>query len=116
MRLRIVCLVAALVLGVTGCATVKTLQATGGSRADGVVDLSYEYGMFEQPIVDQNQALLTATGRCQAWGYSGAEPFGGTKSVCQQSSGSGGCLRFLVTVAYQCTGQIGNSEDRRDLP
>ena len=88
----------------TGCASVKTLQATGGSRADGTVELSYEYGMFEKPQVQWDQGLVTATERCKAWGYQGAEAFGGTTSECQAYNGYGNCVRWLVTVKYQCIG------------
>ncbi|MCE5233824.1 MAG: YecR-like lipofamily protein [Xanthomonadaceae bacterium] len=87
-----------------GCTTVKTLQATGGSRADGVVELSFEYGMFEKPQVQWAQGAATARDRCRAWGYSSAEPFGGTVSTCQAHDGYGGCVRTLVTAKYQCTG------------
>jgi hypothetical protein len=67
----------------TGCATVKTLEATGGSRSDGTVELSYEYGGFETPQVQWQQGLFTARERCAAWGYSDAEAFGGQKETCQ---------------------------------
>jgi hypothetical protein len=87
-----------------GCATPEVMQATGGSRADGTVDLSYEYGIFQQPIVDMNAAIVTATNRCQAWGYTAAEPFGGQINHCNQMNGYGQCLDMLVTVKYQCTG------------
>jgi|TARA_B100002003_G_C13653215_1_gene332222 uncharacterized protein YceK len=87
-----------------GCASVKTLQATGGSRADGTVELSYTYGMFEKPQVQWDQGLITATERCKAWGYQGAEAFGGTTSECQSYNGYGNCVRWLVTVKYQCIG------------
>jgi hypothetical protein len=93
----------AAILVVAGCATEKTLEATGGSRADGTVNLAYEYGLFEVPKINTEQALITARQRCHAWGYSDAEPFGGRKTECEQPSNSG-CLRFLVTVTYQCTG------------
>ena len=88
---------------VNGCATQKALTATGGSRSDGTVKLSFEYGPLEAPQVDQNQGLAVAKQRCAAWGYTGAEPFGGTTRSCNLPSGSG-CQRYLVTVEYQCTG------------
>jgi hypothetical protein len=86
-----------------GCATVKTWQATGGSRSDGTVRLSYEYGMFESPTLTDNGVRI-ATDRCKVWGYSGAEPFGGQTQVCNQFSSSG-CMTWLVTKEFQCTGQ-----------
>lgn len=99
-------LILSMALIVTGCATTKTLQATGGSRADGIVELSYEYGIFENPQPQWNDALVTAQQRCQSWGYSNAQPFGGSKSLCQAFNGYGNCLRYFVTVPYQCTDPI----------
>jgi hypothetical protein len=96
-------LVATLLLafGVAGCASVKVLEATGGSRSDGTVELSYEYGSLEAPQVQYEQGLVTARERCAAWGYSDAEAFGGQKETCQLP-GTYRCLRFFVTVTYQC--------------
>lgn len=86
-----------------GCAVQKELIATGGSRADGVVELSYEIGEFQKPEFTSGQGLATATERCLSWGYPGAEPFGGERRECQYSS-QYGCHQWLVTVPYQCTG------------
>src|SRR5690606_5187185 len=94
----------ALVLGLSGCAVQKTLVPTGGSRADGTIELSYAFGMFETPKVDLAQGAQAASQRCKAWGYSDAEPFGGQKSTCQAFNGYGNCIRTLVTVEYQCIG------------
>jgi len=80
--------------------------ATGGSRADGTVRLSYEVGMFEQAVVDEAQGLQLARQRCATWGYTGAEAFGGTTSQCTSMSTSG-CSVTLVTKEYQCTGTGG---------
>src|SRR5438309_1804029 len=93
-------LVAVLYLG--ACAATKDFAATGGSRADGTVDLSYEYGLFQVPHEDQVQGGTLATSKCAAWGYSGAEPFGGETRICSVPTNSG-CARFLVTRKYQCT-------------
>jgi len=93
-----------LVLSVTGCTVQKTLVPTGGSRADGTVEMSYDFRMFETPQVDYSQGASTARQRCAAWGYSDAAPFGGQKSACQQFNGYGNCVHTLVTVQYQCTG------------
>jgi hypothetical protein len=90
-------------LFVSACATEKTLVPTGGSRSDGTVTLSYEYGMFEVPHVDLARGTTAATARCKAWGYSGAEPFGGQTTKCQVVNGYGNCLQTLVMVTYQCT-------------
>jgi len=85
----------------SGCSTTKILEATGGSKSDGIVELSYQYGSFEKPVVDWNAGLVTATQRCLAWGYKGAEPFGGTVSECQVHTDYG-CNSWFVTVKYQC--------------
>jgi len=76
---------------------------TGGSRAGGTVQLSFEYGMFEKPQVDVAKATSLASNRCAAWGYSGAQPFGGQMNRCEQMS-QYGCSLMMVTVTFQCTG------------
>lgn len=87
----------------TGCAVEKQLIPTGGSRADGTVKLSFEYGAFEVPKLDTTQALTLAQQRCSAWGYTGADPFGGGIKRCTFGNAYG-CNRWLVTYEYQCTG------------
>ena len=93
----------ALMLLTTGCATQKELIATGGSRADGTVKLSFEYGLFESPKLNTEQGLNVASQRCLAWGYTKAEPFGGYTSNCVNPSRNG-CTRWMVTIEYQCIG------------
>jgi YecR-like lipoprotein len=90
------------VVMLTGCATQKVMQATGGSKADATVDLSYSYGLFEKPVVDMESALMTAKQRCASWGYSSAEPFGGQINDCQSYDKYNNCTITLVTVTYQC--------------
>jgi hypothetical protein len=89
---------------ISGCATEETLVPTGGSRADGTVQLSYEYGLFQKPVVDMTQATQAAANSCATWGYTGAQPFGGQFNKCEVFNGYGNCLRMLVTVNFQCTG------------
>ncbi len=96
----------AALLTLAACATAKTYTATGGSRSDGTVKLSYEVGMFEQPVVDEAQGLSVARQRCATWGYTGAEAFGGTTSQCTYMTSSG-CGTALITKEYQCTGTGG---------
>jgi hypothetical protein len=95
--------VLAVLLAVQGCAVQKQMVATGGSRADGTVKLSYEFAMFEKPVINMEQGSITAAQRCKSWGYTGAEPFGGQTKTCN-SYGGGGCNGWLVTVEFQCTG------------
>jgi hypothetical protein len=97
----------AALLTVAACATAKTYTATGGSRSDGTVRLSYEVGMLEVPTVDEAQGLSIARQRCATWGYSGAEAFGGVTSQCTAMSSSG-CMTTLITKEYQCTGTGGS--------
>jgi hypothetical protein len=85
-----------------GCATVSQMQATGGSRSDGIVKLSFEYGMFDKIHIDEAAALQTARQRCGVWGYTDADPFGGVVRQCQHYS-SLGCTHYFVTKEYQCT-------------
>ena len=91
-------------LSVSACESIKTPTPTGGSRADGTINLSYEVRMFEKPVIDWAVANNTASQRCQAWGYTKAEPFGGQQSHCQYYNGYGNCTLATVTVTYQCIG------------
>lgn len=86
-----------------GCATPKTFQAIDGSKADATVKLAYQYGLFEQPIVDWKLADTTAKKHCMAWGYKNVERFGGTQNACLSYSDSGSCLTTQVSMTYQCT-------------
>lgn len=88
----------------SGCAVQEQWAATGGSRADGTVQLAYEYGGFEKPEVDEEQGVELAASRCAAWGYPASEPFGAAMNKCEMVGGYGNCLRWLVTRSYQCVG------------
>ena len=89
-------------LTIHGCAVQKQLVPTGGSRADGTVKLSYEYGLFEAPKLDAQQGLMAARERCASWGYKNAEPFGGSTQNCIRPT-SNGCNRWFVSIEYQCS-------------
>lgn len=105
MRVFLIATVAGLAL--SGCATPVDWVATGGSRSDGVVRLSFTFGEFEIPQVNAQQGVDLATQRCKTWGFSGAEAFGGVTQQCSQWGGLGGCARWTVTKEYQCTGTPG---------
>ena len=98
-----IALAACAVMLVAGCASAKMWQATGGSRSDGVVRLSYQYGLLEQPEL-ADDGLQLAVERCKVWGYNGAEAFGGVTEQCN-NFGGGNCNSWLVTKEFQCTGQ-----------
>lgn len=85
-----------------GCTVDKNLSATGGSKSDGIVELSYELGAYEQARIDWSRAQADAVQRCQAWGYQKAEKFGGEKRQCNFPS-QYGCNQWFVTINYQCT-------------
>ena len=92
----------AILLILAGCSVDKQLAATGGSKADGTIELSYEIGAFQSAKIDWAKADSDATQRCAAWGDSSADRFGGERRQCNQPSNSG-CMGWLVTVNYQCT-------------
>jgi hypothetical protein len=90
-----------LILG--GCSVNVTPSPISGSKADGTVTLSYQYGVFQQPVVDWSTAQSQAMTRCKAWGYTNAEQFGGQNNQCLQYNGYGSCVNTQVNVTYQCT-------------
>lgn len=102
-RLSMLAAAVVVLVSMQGCATHKELVPTGGSRSDGTVKLSYEYGSFEVPKLDADQGMAVAKKRCAAWGYTDAEPFGGSTKHCANGNAYG-CNRWMVTVEYQCTG------------
>jgi hypothetical protein len=90
-------------LFLVGCSTTRVTTPTGGSRADGTVDLTYEYGGLENAQVDWSSAQSQAEEKCHGWGYAGAERFGGEKRTCMMAGGYG-CNMWQATITYQCTG------------
>ena len=102
MKFKITILSILTLITLTGCTTIKVPVAMGGSRADGVIELAYEYKAFQKPLVMWEEAEETACAKCKAWGYSGAEAFGGSKVECLQYNGYGNCVRQRVTIPYQC--------------
>jgi hypothetical protein len=91
-------------LCISACATTIVPQATGGSRADGTVTMSYEFGWLQDPEVQWGPAQNIARSRCGAWGYTDAQAFGGGQATCISYDGYGGCNRTRVDMVYQCTG------------
>jgi hypothetical protein len=49
-----------IIIFIQGCAVQKELVPTGGSRADGTVKLSYEFGLFEVQKLDAQQGMKAA--------------------------------------------------------
>jgi len=100
----IIALAAAVTL--TGCATPKNFYAVGGSRADGTIDMAYDFAQFEKPVVNHQQAQSIAKSKCGVWGYGRAESFGGQTVNCQQRDGWGNCVAGQVLIKYQCQGNL----------
>lgn len=96
---------------ISGCISTQPMnwQATGGSRADATVKLSIQYQAGIDPVLNASQAINEATRKCTAWGYTGAEAFGGVKTECSQyytNLVGSVCVGIItVTKEYQCTGQ-----------
>lgn len=89
----------------SGCAVTKEYSATGGSRSDGIMKLSYEVGQFQIPHVNEQQGLDLARKKCVGWGYSDAESLGGTTRACNEF-GLSECRTWLITKEYQCLGSL----------
>ena len=94
-------IVALALIALVGCETIKIPTAMGGSKADATVVMGYEYGAFERPVIDWDEAELEAGRVCRNWGYGRAELFGGTLSECAARN-QYGCVRWIVSVQYQC--------------
>ena len=105
------------VISILGSTEVKKdWEATGGSRADGTVKLSYEIGALQTAVLDDGRAIQTATNRCKSWGYTSAEAFGGITRQCNESDPKLGCLRWFITKEFQCTGEgndLSNQTDKK---
>lgn len=91
-------------LALSGCTTQKHWSATGGSRSDATVTLSYEVSEFEKAQLSASEAISLAKRRCKSWGYRGAEAFGGSTRSCAQFGGFNGCRTWIVSKEFQCSG------------
>ena len=94
------------VIVLSSCAVKVKTAPVGGSRADGTIRLAYEFGELEVPEVNWAEADQQAQDRCQHWGYTGAERFGGGMQQCIGSGAFGGCGRYRVSIEYQCLGDL----------
>lgn len=117
-KLMTLLLAAAFAIG-TGCApktVTKNWEASGGSKADAIVEVGFTYNpQLEKPETSDAQARAEAIKRCQAWGYEDAEPFGMFKQNCQQMDfipfAGLQCQSMLITRQYQCLGHAGISSN-----
>ena len=93
----------------SGCTTTVHPLATGGSKSDGIVEMSYEYSPYTVPEVNTNTANYRARRRCQTWGYDDVEAFDAGLTTCSQPS-FGGCNMWRVTTQYQCIHTDGENQ------
>lgn len=89
-----------------GCSgsSVATPVVTGGNRAGGTVDVTYQHGR-QSYTVNWDAARADANKRCQMWGYEGAELFPGGLSACITTD-QYGCRLWQVTNTAQCLGDL----------
>ena len=91
----------------TACAQPAHWQGVqGGSRADGVVRLTFIQPELSEETPSMAEGRAMAARACQKWGYSDAEAFGSSGS--KQCVGGPGfwtmCGKYQVTVEFQCVG------------
>jgi hypothetical protein len=123
-------LIASVVVALSGCSSIENKNkyrgdwvATDGSRADATIKLSYnyEYGLDYEDLneiqLSEQQAMELAKKRCNAWGYTGAEPFGATTTICNLMDKSS-CSLYMTTKEYQCIGQgnVTHSKETVSIP
>lgn len=95
-----------LAIVLSGCSVRKDYYAIDGSRADGTVDLAYDFKPFETAVTSLEQADSVATTKCRSWGYSSAELFGGSTQNCYSRNGFGECIAGQYIVKFQCLGNL----------
>ena len=95
-----------LLVGLAGCTVVKVPLASGGSRADAVVEFSYVEGLFEFVEVDWDALLPKAQDRCRIWGYPQAVPFESIDSECIDSDSAS----QKMTIKFQCLSEAEAAE------
>ncbi|MBR6026964.1 MAG: hypothetical protein IK065_05135 [Neisseriaceae bacterium] len=103
LNIKTICLITAVLLSQTACNTIPTWAAIGGSRADGTVKIAYEQSEFsnQSPMMDDGRIL--AARRCEKWGYSDAEAFGGATRTCIRSPGVlTNCAVYQIVFEFQC--------------
>ncbi len=88
---------------ISACATDNGFQANGSDRANGLVQLSYQYVLSDRPVLDWVVAQRTAEARCASWGYARAQRSEDRRRSCLTQDIFGRCKSYRVNVAYQCT-------------
>lgn len=86
-----------------GCATPVVPTVAGGSRADGIVVLTGDYGLWKKGEIQWGEALTDARAACKGWGYQDAKAFDRYQSRCTSDTPIG-CANTRVMLRFQCTG------------
>ena len=90
------------VMVLMGCSTVVPVDFDG-SRADGTVTMGVSFGPYATFDGNWTQSEGIVLQRCEAWGYTGFEAFGGVRQRCFQQGLFGSCDAGELTRTYQCT-------------
>ncbi|VDH00639.1 MULTISPECIES: YecR family lipoprotein [Eikenella] len=78
--------------------------ASGGSRADGFIQLSYDRSPLDKEKPVDSRVKQLAVTRCSVWGYQDAEPFDYVKTSCvEPGHGIFTCDLYRHSVQFQCT-------------
>jgi len=85
------------VLFLTGCSVNVTPFPSGGSKSDGIINMTYNVNEFQSAVIDWEEVKKQAKSKCVKWGYKDAEPFGGETEKC-----IGDCFEYEVIIPYQC--------------
>ncbi len=79
--------------------------ATGGSKADAIISVTYGYpdGVNPDNWVEEWKGIDgSASERCKNWGYSAAVKFDRAEVWCVHWNGYGDCLYWKESLNYQC--------------
>ncbi len=96
------CIIAAAILMLAGCASHRSPHARVADRKYTVVNVSYDYDANERPA-RQWHALVQALDLCHAKGYRDAQIVGQPKTSCEQTTRNA-CTRYSATASYDCIG------------
>jgi YecR-like lipoprotein len=102
LRIRAEVLIGAFLV-LTGCSTPVVPTTIGGSRADGIVILAGNYGLWKKADIQWDEARSSARQTCIGWGYSDARPFDSYRERCSADTPVG-CANTEIALRFQCTG------------
>ena len=86
----------------SSCHVIKDLDVVGGSKADAIVEMTYEYHLFQKVTISSwEESQEKATNTCRTWGYTSAKRFEKPRKECI-GWGKDGCHKWSVTWQYQC--------------